>query len=593
MVLYALMGAQLITITSIRFNNFKALKQYSISLDQCNILVGPNNAGKSTIISAFRILEAALRAGYSRRPEYVYLDEKRVLGHKVPVSGLPVSLENVHTDYEYSETKIEFRFSNSNKIFLNFPEDGGCVLTWECVDNHIKTPSAFKKAFPFSVQVVPVLGPLEHEEPIVAEETVRRSLGTPRACRHFRNFWLQNPDGFESFRELIESSWPGMSISRPERSSSAMVMFCTESRMDREVFWAGFGFQVWCQLLTHLSRSKSFSLTVIDEPEVYLHPDLQRQLLAILRDQSNEFVIATHSTEIMGEADPSEIMIIDKSKRSAKRVKDIEGVQEALISIGSIQNITLTQLARNKKILFSEGDIDYKIIRRFAKKLKFTELSSGNDITQLASEGYSSWPKVQALAWGLKSTPGSEIKIAAIYDRDFWCDDEIAQVEKGLKSNLAFAHVHRRKEIENYLLVPSVLKRCVNKAVADRASRNGENAEEVDVGPELERISKHFEATVQGQYIAKYVEFHRSCRKDSAVLNTEAIQLFNNKWQDLETRMEVVCGKDFLREFRSVMSSVYSITLTDFKIIDEFKVSEIPADLVSLLSELEQYRAAL
>jgi hypothetical protein len=581
---------QLTTITSLRFHNFKALKNYSLSLEQCNILVGPNNAGKSTVISAFRILEAALRAGYSRKPEYVYLDEKRTLGHKVPVNGLPVSLENVHTDYEYSETKIEFRFSNTNKLFLNFPEDGGCILTWECHENHIKTSAAFKKAFPFSVQVIPVLGPLEHEEPIVTEETVRRSLGTPRACRHFRNFWLQNPDGFENFKSMVESTWPGMSISRPERSASIMLMFCKENRMDREIFWAGFGFQIWCQLLTHLSRSKSFNLTAIDKPEVYLHPDLQRQLLAILRDQTNEFLIATHSTEIMGEADPSEILIVEKTKRSAKRVKDIEGVQQALTALGSIQNITLTQLARNKKILFSEGSLDYKIIRRFARKLKLTELSSGNDITQLASEGYSSWPKVQALAWGLKNTLGSEIKIAAIYDRDFWCEDEITQVELSLKTNLSYAHVHRRKEIENYLLVPAVLNRCVNKAIAERASRSGEGYKDINITSLLEEITNNHQTSLQGQYIAKYHEFHKPSGKDNAVLSTEALKIFNEKWKNLDSRMEIVCGKDILRELRSTLSSTYSITLTDFKIIDEFRVTEIPSDLEQLLLELEAYR---
>ncbi|WP_370430358.1 AAA family ATPase [Klebsiella michiganensis] len=65
---------QPITITSLKFYNFKALKNYSLSLEQCNILVGPNNAGKSTIISAFRILEAALRTGCSRKPEYGFVE---------------------------------------------------------------------------------------------------------------------------------------------------------------------------------------------------------------------------------------------------------------------------------------------------------------------------------------------------------------------------------------------------------------------------------------------------------------------------------------------------------------------------------------
>lgn len=34
-------------ITSIRFRNYKAFRDYSISLNPFNVLVGPNNAGKS------------------------------------------------------------------------------------------------------------------------------------------------------------------------------------------------------------------------------------------------------------------------------------------------------------------------------------------------------------------------------------------------------------------------------------------------------------------------------------------------------------------------------------------------------------------
>ncbi len=551
------------SISSIRFNNFKALKSYSVSLDTCNILVGPNNSGKSTIISAFRLLGAALRCANSRSPEYVSYEERRVLGHKVPVSGLPVSLENVHTDYQYSGTKIEYRFDNGNKIYLSFPEDGGCIMAWDCSGAPIKTASGFKKAFPFSIQVIPVLGPLEHEEVLVTEETVRRSLGTPKACRHFRNFWYQRPEGFESFRDMVESSWPGMSVKRVEITdmlARSLSMFCTEGRMDREIFWAGFGFQIWCQLLTHLSRSKEFSMTVVDEPEVYLHPDLQRQLLGLLRDHTNDFVIATHSTEIIGDADPAEILIIDKNKHSAKRVRDIEGVQEALDALGSIQNMTLTQLARNKRVLFMEGSHDYKIIRRFAKKLKYIDLSAGNDITQLESGGYSSWPKVRALAWGLKNTLGADIQIGAIYDRDYWCEAETNKVLSDLKNDLKFAHIHLRKEIENYLLVPTVLDRCVKASLKDKAKRGGlaESSEtDVDTHKILDNLTTKFQTELQGQYISKFSEFHKSQGKDGATLAREALDLFYRKWNDLDTRMEIVCGKTVLKELRGYALSAW------------------------------------
>jgi len=48
-------------IKSIKFNNYKALSSYKVNLQETNILVGPNNCGKSTIISAFRILDVALK----------------------------------------------------------------------------------------------------------------------------------------------------------------------------------------------------------------------------------------------------------------------------------------------------------------------------------------------------------------------------------------------------------------------------------------------------------------------------------------------------------------------------------------------------
>lgn len=589
---------EVVNISSVRFKNFKALKSYSVSLDTCNILVGPNNSGKSTIISAFRILDAAFRCANSRSPEYINFEERRVLGHKVPVNGLPVSLENVHTDYEYAGTKIEYRFDNGNKIYLGFPEDGGCIMTWECPGAPIKSVSGFKKAFPFSIQVIPVLGPLEHEEVLVTEDTVRRSLGTPKACRHFRNFWYQRPEGFDSFKEMVENSWPGMSVKKVEITdilARKLSMFCTEGRMDREVFWAGFGFQIWCQLLTHLSRSKEFSMTVVDEPEVYLHPDLQRQLLGLLRDHTNDFVIATHSTEIIGDADPAEILIVDKSKNSAKRVRDVEGVQEALDALGSIQNMTLTQLARNKRVLFMEGSHDYKVIRRFARKLKYIELAAGNDITQLESGGYSSWPKVRALAWGLKNTLGADIQIAAVYDRDYWCEAETDKVLSELKSDLKFAHIHLRKEIENYLLVPSVLDRCVKASLREKAKRGSTGKVEepnVDIYKILDRLSVKFQTELQGQYISKFSEFHRSQGKDGATLAREALDFFHKKWDDIDRRMEIVCGKTILKELRGYALDTWGISLTDFKIIDEFRADEVPVDLHMFIKDLEAYRVS-
>jgi predicted ATPase len=69
------------TITSIEFKEYKALGNFSLRLNNRNVLVGPNNCGKSTIIGAFRVLAEALRTARSKSPERIPLGDSVVRGY--------------------------------------------------------------------------------------------------------------------------------------------------------------------------------------------------------------------------------------------------------------------------------------------------------------------------------------------------------------------------------------------------------------------------------------------------------------------------------------------------------------------------------
>lgn len=369
-----------VTFTSVEFRNYKAFGHYSISLQDMNVLVGENNSGKSTILGAFRALDIALRRARTRNPEYLHGPKGYTFGYHLSDESFPISLENVHTDYSNTDSTIAFRLSNANKLILYFPSDGGWALIPEAAERPVKSVRAFKDAYPISIAVVPILGPVEHKEQLLQLEHVQRNLSTHLASRHFRNHWFHMPGGFDRFAARVAQSWPGMEISPPERvepGSPELSMFCQENRITRELYWAGFGFQIWCQLLTHLCRAEGSAILVVDEPEVYLHPDIQRQLLSMLRSADVDALLASHSSEIIAEADPSEILLIDKKRQSAKRLRDIAGVQDVLSRIGSIQNLTLTRLAKNRTILFTEGAKDYNLIRQFARRLGLSGLASG------------------------------------------------------------------------------------------------------------------------------------------------------------------------------------------------------------------------
>lgn len=375
------------------FYNFKALAQFALPLEGMNILLGANNAGKSTALAAFRVLAAGLRAARSKAPNTVTHSPsgERRSGWTVSLEDLPFSIENVHTNYNNQPAHVTFTLSNGNLLGLTFPPDGGCALYAETVGKTISAPAAFRAAFPVSVGVVPVLGPVEHEEQLLEKATVSRGLATHRAARHFRSFWHHFPEQFDEFADLVSDTWPGMAVSRPEFGSGPsgvfLHMFCSEDRIDRELYWVGFGFQIWCQLLTHIVRSRDATLLVLDEPETYLHPDVQRRLLGILRRGGADILMATHSSEIISDADPHELVVVNKREREASRMTDMSNVQ--LHRIGSLHNVTLTHLAQTRRVLFAHPD-DLRTLslaagrlgREFVQRYDYTVLHVGREISE-------------------------------------------------------------------------------------------------------------------------------------------------------------------------------------------------------------------
>ena len=99
---------------SVSFHNFKALENFSLVLRRTNVLVGPNNAGKSTVLDGFRALAAAVR--YARRYRPLPISGpagKRMLGYQIPMSTIPISTANIHSHYEDTETQVVFSMAVS------------------------------------------------------------------------------------------------------------------------------------------------------------------------------------------------------------------------------------------------------------------------------------------------------------------------------------------------------------------------------------------------------------------------------------------------------------------------------------------------
>ena len=280
-------------------------------------------------------------------------------------------------------------------------------------------------------------------------------------------------------------------------------MFCTEERVDRELCWAGFGFQVWLQILTHLTNSADANVLIVDEPEIYLHPDLQHRLFHLLKAAEKQIILATHSAEMVNEADHDDVIIVNKLKRAATRVVDIDGLQEALFSIGSAQNIHLARLSRSKKLLFLEGN-DYRLLRRLAERLGFHSLAKSADITVVPIGGFGQRQKIQHAAWTFEKVLRSEIAIAAILDRDYRCAEEISELIRDARTTVPHFHILERKELENYLIVPE----AIAAAIAGRLTGRGASEMSIEnVAALISRLSDEMKSDVLAQSISNWMRY--------------------------------------------------------------------------------------
>ena len=582
-------------ITSVRFSRYKAFQDFSLSIDRFNILVGPNNSGKSTILGAFRILAEGIRKAKTKSPIFVQGPEGTALGYEISLANIPVASENVFHNYDEDyPPKVSFRISTGGYLTLFFPRVGVCNLICETPGRAIKSPSAFRAAYGVDIGFVPTLGPVEHNEQLFQKEAAREAILTHRASRNFRNIWHHYPESFSEFRLLIQSTWPGMDIKEPEVDTShekpLLRMFCPEERIDREIFWAGFGFQVWCQMLTFMVVNKDASLFIIDEPDIYLHSDLQRQLVGALRSLGPDILMATHSTEIILEADADEILTVTKNARSAKRVGDPTQLREIFEVLGSNANPFLTQLARSKRLVFVEGK-DFQIISRFAGKLGIGTVATRSAFAVVPTQGFNP-TKVRIFREGVEATTGTKVEVAVVFDRDYRSDQEVAKerAEMGLFCN--YAHIHSRKELENFLLVPSALKRAIVQRIAEQNRRTGGTSQFTEnMDALLLSITDVLKHDVQAQFLKRQHPFAKSLEKalDDTTITSALLAAFEEKWKDLTDRLRLVPGKEVLSRLNTHLQEKWNVTITPITIIESMSEQEVPQEMKEIVTSLEEF----
>ena len=438
-----------------------------------------------------------------------------------------------------------------------------------------------------------MLGPFEHNEQLVEEETVQRNLQTHRASRNFRSYWYRSDESaFQEFRRSVRGSWDGIDIERPELSFDEsgppiVHMMCTEQRITRELYWMGFGFQIWLQIMTHVLRARDATIIVIDEPETYMHPSLQRYILNVLRDAGPDCLLATHSSELVAEADRTEVALVDKAQRSGKRLRSSTHV-DALDAIGSRFNFALTDVLRQRAAILVEGESDLRFLKLLGARLSPKALE-GPKVPPYIPLGGHRPDDASDIARAMKTLIGSDVRLAVLLDRDYRSDEEVEELEAALQDEFTIAHILRRKEIENYFLAPSL----VSKTLAARRSGvihdNG-----IDAVGLLSSIADSLHEDTESQYLARFLEYGSRANRgvDASTLSRQALQRFRSSWDTLDGRLRIVSGKSVLKRLNTALQEAGEKAVTMPQLARQMRQTDIPREVTLVLRQLERLTAS-
>lgn len=301
-------------IQRLRLMNYKGFEDFTLHFRETSFLIGPNNAGKSTVIGALRLCSILLSHAKRRKPEVARHDTRRdrkVVAYSVSTPAAPGFVdENIRYEFRDVEARIELHFKNKATLYVVWPSDNEGYFYVEHVEGAQPPHLKVVKDWYSTLAVVQTLAPIEHREILLTETYIRENLGSPLASRHFRNQLYyrkrEDPDDYDDLCEYLVANTPEIEsielVPRLLGAPSELDLFFQESgtRTEKELYWAGDGLQIWLQILFHIWRQSGVSTLILDEPDVFLHPDLQRRLVHVLEDLKCQVILATHAPEILG-----------------------------------------------------------------------------------------------------------------------------------------------------------------------------------------------------------------------------------------------------------------------------------------------------
>jgi energy-coupling factor transporter ATP-binding protein EcfA2 len=579
-------------LTSLRLQNFRCFNDQTLSLRPTTIVVGRNNAGKSTVVEALRLISLIV----SRAPNLNFTDVPKWLDAPKAFRGVSPSLRGFEFDFttvfhRYADPPsvitADFSVGSSIQIFIgrgkDEPEIHAVIKNQQ--GNVVSTKGQVQALRLPGVSSLPQVGPLLKEEKLLAPEYVRSAVSSALAPLHFRNQLLVFRDYFAEFKRIAEETWEKLTIKELSKNGRApdttLSLLVRDADFVAEVSWMGHGLQMWLQTMWFLARSKDEGTVILDEPDVYMHADLQRRLIRFLKSRNPQLIVATHSIEIMAEVEPGDILVIDQGRREAKFADSLPAVQRIIDQIGGVHNLNLARLSTSRKCLLVEGK-DLEILKQLQNSLIPNSPEPLDVVPNMAIGGWGNWSYAIGSRMFLTNALGEEIFVYCLLDSDYHTAETIASRYEGAQRAGVRLHIWKRKEIENYLLVPSAIVRVI----ARRHGRRGDPPAVDRVKARLEKIAETQKDDAFDAISQEVLAENRN--KGSKFANRVARERIDEAWASLDGKLSAISGKFMLSKISEWAQDRFNTMISARSLARELWHNEIAPEVQTVVRAIEE-----
>ncbi|MES9972962.1 MAG: AAA family ATPase [Candidatus Thiodiazotropha sp.] len=467
-----------IQIDTVRICGFRGISNIEITLPRVTILLGRNNAGKTSVIKA---LQLAL-GDYSRylSDEDFYIDEEEKRQEIITVDLRFIALEGVTRANEFSQEwqqefgdKIQAEADGKQFVAIRTmakPDrvKGGYIVDrfhldswpvrngWQ--DIRVKNKNRLGKrqeSIPFisidaqrdihnelkekSSFIGRVLSSVEYDDDDVAElermvaEVNKEAIKKSEPLKQLKNHLDSLNQSFEGSGQTELTPFPKKIRDLSKRFS---VHFGESDKNSFSMEYHGMGTRSWASMLTvkaftellaknHEEEAEPFfPVLAAEEPEAHLHPNAQRTLFEQLRDNPGQVIISTHSPYLVGMSDLKDLRGLVRISKVIQATKLIEGLDPEDINILHREIMrSRGELLFSKALILFEGVTEEQIIpAMFQVYFGKSSFSLGVTCISVSGKNYPPFIKM-ALSFG--------IPVCIVSDNDGNTQKEIeAQVNK-------------------------------------------------------------------------------------------------------------------------------------------------------------------